>query len=180
MVIINSSIENYKFDFDILAVSKKISREVFKQENIKYDISFNLSIVSNYKIRKINREFRNIDKITDVLSFPNIDFKIVSNFAEFIVKNKKLTNKVISYKDYFDISIVDINTNTIFLGDVLICYNKILSQAKKYNHSPKREYSFLLLHSLLHLLGYDHLHDDEERKMFKKQDEILKKLNIER
>jgi probable rRNA maturation factor len=117
-------------------------------------------------IKKINKENRNINKITDVLSFPNIDFKKPSNFKRYVKD------------DVYDVSILDMTTKTIFLGDVVMCYDKILYQSKMYDHSIKREYSFLLVHSLLHLLGYDHMDIKDERKMFKKQDEILDSLNI--
>ncbi len=166
-IIINFDVnDKYTFDFDYKILAKKISKRLIEIENIDYDISYNLLIVDKAKIKKINKEYRNLNKITDVLSFPNIDFKKPSNFKYYIKD------------DIYDISILDLSTKTIFLGDVVMCYDKILSQSKLYNHSIKREYSFLLVHSLLHLLGYDHIDIKDERKMFKKQDEILDSLNI--
>lgn len=166
-IIINFDVsDKYIFEFDYKSLAKKITKKLLELENLHYDFSYNLSIVDKLTIKKINKENRNINKITDVLSFPNIDFKKPSSFKAYIKD------------DVCDVSILDLTTKTIFLGDVVMCYDKILEQSKLYNHSIKREYSFLLVHSLLHLLGYDHMDIKDERKMFKKQDEILDSLNI--
>ena len=160
--------EKYSFKFDYKNLSKKISKRVFEIEDLDYDFSYNLSIVGKNVIKRINKEQRGKNQTTDVLSFPNIEFKKPSSFRPYI-KN-----------DVYDISILDLTTKTIFLGDVVMCYDKIISQSIEYNHSIKREFSFLLVHSLLHLLGYDHIDIRDEKKMFKKQDEILDSLNIKR
>ena len=166
-IIINFDVsDKYLFEFDYKLLAKKITMKVFELEKLNYDFSYNLSIVDKLTIKRINKENRNNNKITDVLSFPNIDFKRASNFKSYIKD------------DVYDVSILDLTTKTIFLGDVVMCYDKILNQSKMYNHSIKREFSFLLVHSLLHLLGYDHMNIKDERKMFKKQDEILDSLNI--
>ena len=169
MIIINiDTNDKYDLGFDINILSKKLAKKVFEIEKLPYDFSINLSIVDSRKIKKINKEYRSIDSVTDVLSFPNIDFKKPSSFSQFI------NNGV------YDVSIIDLNTKTIFLGDIVICYQKILSQSKKYNHSIKREFSFLFVHSLLHLLGYDHESKREEELMFDKQELILDTLKIYR
>ena len=167
MVFVN--IENNKeFDFDINSLSKKIIKEILSIEKISLDVSVNISVVGLKKIRTFNCNTRGIDKPTDVLSFPNVPLKKVSDFKS-IIKNKKIYN-----------SIYDFNTKSIFLGDVVICYNKIISQSKKYYHSIKREYSFLLTHSIFHLLGYDHMKAKDEKLMFDKQEKVLSKLKINR
>lgn len=160
--------KDYDFGFNIDILAKRIAKEVFLVERIKYDTSFNLSIVKSLTIKKINKENRGIDKVTDVLSFPNIDFDKPSNLKQFVSK------------DAIDVSIIDLNTKTIFLGDVMMCYDKVISQSKEYGHSIKREFAFLLVHSLLHLLGYDHIKKKDEKIMFEKQEKILKSLNIVR
>lgn len=167
IILINYDVEDkYTFEFDYKKTSKQIAKKVFETECLSYDFSFNLSVVDKAMIKKINKEQRNINRITDVLSFPNISFKKPSDFSLYI-------------KDgVYDISILDMTTKTIFLGDVVMCYDKVLSQSIMYNHSIKREFSFLLVHSLLHLLGYDHMNIKDERKMCKKQDDILISLNI--
>ncbi len=145
---------NYRFEFDEKRLSKRISKAVFDLENLHANFSFDISLVSKERIRSINKKTRGINKITDVLSFPFIDGN--------------------------GLTITDFDTKTIFLGDVVICYDKIISQAKLYNHSVKREYSFLLTHSLLHLLGYDHISKKQEKIMFDKQDTVLENLGIYR
>lgn len=106
----------------------------------KYDIS--LIIVGPKKIKQLNRDYRNIDKVTDVLSF-----SLISNFDE------------LKYIDE--------------LGDIFINRNKVLSQAEEYSHSIKREFIFLFIHGLLHLCGYDHMNDEEEKIMFALQNKIV-------
>lgn len=160
--------DNIDYGFNIELLTKKVATEVLKLEKIGYDVSFNLSLVSKAKIKKINNSERNINKETDVLSFPNIDFIKPSDFKPFVTKKT------------IDVSIVDLNNKTIFLGDVVICKDVMISQAKLYGHSIKREFSFLLTHSLFHLLGYDHMNKNEEKNMFTKQDKILDKLKIYR
>ena len=167
MIIVNIY-NNKKFDFDIDLLSKKIIKEIFNLEKINLNISVNISIVGLQKIKTLNNNLRGIDKATDVLSFPNIQFKKNSDLKS-LIKNKKIYN-----------SIYDFSTKSIFLGDVVICYNKIIFQSKKYNHSIKREYAFLLTHSIFHLLGYDHMNIKDEKNMFNKQEIILNKLKINR
>ena len=158
----------YEFPFNINYISRRIFEETLKIEKINVAASINIVIVDKKTIKKVNKEHRDINKITDVLSFPNIKIDKPSDFKK-ILKNKKLYS-----------SIYDYYSNTIFLGDVMICYDKIISQSENYGHSIKREYSFLLTHSILHLLGYDHIKKSDEMIMFKKQDEILNSLNIKR
>lgn len=158
--------KSYKFNFNIEKLCHKICTEVIKYEKLKFDFSANISIVSSKKIKNINKLERDINKVTDVLSFPNIPFDKPLHFNPFINKN------------FIDVSIVDLNNNTIFLGDVIICYDKVKFQAKLYGHSEKREFAFLLVHSLLHLLGYDHMNKKDEKIMFDLQDSILNNLKI--
>ena len=107
-----------------------------------YDLS--LIIVGPKKIREINREYRKIDKPTDVISFAMID-----------------SDDDLFYDD------------AIQLGDIFINRNRVLSQSKEYNHSIKREFVFLFVHGLLHLLGYDHMNLKDEKIMFSIQNKIV-------
>lgn len=154
------------FEFDEYRFAKKVVAEILRLEKITMSVSINISIVNSRKIKSLNKITRNIDKVTDVLSYPNIPFKKPSDLKS-VVKNKKLENLIFDY-----------TTNTYFLGDIVICYNKVIEQSKKYNHSIKREYSFLLTHSMLHLLGYDHMINKDEKSMFEKQDKVLNNLKI--
>lgn len=128
------------------------------------DIEMSLSIVSPEEIRRLNNEYRNLDQVTDVLSFPSVD-------------NPK--------RETFNLSQVaqdSINPETgkLNIGDVIICLERAKEQASEYNHSLKRELCFLALHGALHLLGYDHITPEDEQQMTALQDEILNKMRITR
>ncbi len=114
------------------------------------NVDFNIILVSEEKIHEINKEYRGIDRVTDVISFALED------------------SKDIDYEGYR------------LLGDIYICDNKVFSQAEEYGHSVKRELSFLAVHGLLHLLGYDHMNEQDEKVMFNLQEEILDKYGIKR
>ncbi len=127
----------------------------FLDKKINFDLS--ISLCSNLQIRKINREFRNQDKPTNVLSFGNLDEKIIQKYN---LKKAIGTNKY------------------IFLGDIILGYEYILNEAKNHKKNLKNHLKHLLLHGILHLLGHDH----EEEKMAKIMEnleiKILKELNI--
>ena len=113
----------------------------------------------------MNKRTREIDKETDVLSFPNVDFEIPGIFD--IDESREA--------DYFDPE-----SGELFLGDIMISADKVIEQANEYGHSQKREFAFLIAHSMLHLCGYDHLEPNEAEIMETKQDQILAKLGITR
>ena len=156
------------FAFNVENLTERILAEAMLIEKVPFDISINISIVADKKIKNINKEERNIDKVTDVLSFPVVEYKKPATYNVFY-KNKKL-----------DIDYLDLDTNTVFMGDIVINKNRVLSQSKLYNHSIKREYAFLLTHSFLHLVGFDHMKKIDEEKMCKEQEKILTKLKISR
>ena len=112
-----------------------------------------------------NKEYRNIDKETDVLSFPNLDFE-TPGFYEVDEEAEA---------DYFDPE-----SGELILGDIIISVNKVIEQADSYAHSQKREFAFLVAHSMLHLAGYDHMESEEAKIMEAKQEAVLQKLNITR
>ena len=128
---------------------KELLKNVCKDEKLDNG-EFNVIIISEDKIQELNRNYRGIDKVTDVISFALEDDK---NF---------------NIEDYR------------MLGDIYICLNRARQQAEEYEHSFKRELSFLAIHGLLHLLGYDHMNEDDEKVMFDKQEEVLKRYGIER
>lgn len=144
---------NIEIDNITLEIIQKAIKETLIYENFTTNVEISFSIVTNEEIKEINNKFRQIDKETDVLSFPLID--------------------------NFDINFADVKT-TLPLGDIIISIEKAISQAKEYGHTLIRELAFLTVHSMLHLLGYDHMTKSEEEIMFKKQDEILNKLKITR
>lgn len=126
-------------------------------------LEMSLSVVAPHEIQELNKRYREVDAVTDVLSFPTIDNPLrnaldVSEFA------------------------LDVNpeTGNLNIGDVVICRERAVEQAKEYGHSVKREMCFLALHGMLHLLGYDHVEPDDEEQMTRLQNEILTKHNIRR
>lgn len=137
----------------IFKASEKILKEDFG--NVYLSINF----VSDEEIQKLNKEFRNIDKVTDVLSFPNL--------------NKRPNEKLKKFQ-----KLADFDTNMLFLGDIVISKNVAKRQAQEYGHSLKREVCFLALHGFLHLLGFDHIKPEDEKVMNKLQDKILSEVNL--
>lgn len=129
-------------------------------EGCDFDAEVGVTITDNEEIRRINSEERGIDAPTDVLSFPMLYFDENGDIID---------------------SEFDSDGKFLLLGDIVISAERARAQAEEYGHSFKREIAFLTVHSMLHLLGYDHVGDPEgERVMFKKQDEILKELGIVR
>lgn len=128
------------------------TRAALEEEEIGDDAEVSVTLVDNARIREMNAEFRDIDKETDVLSFPMGD-------------------------ESFE---VDPDTDAILLGDIVISLEKAKAQAEEYGHSFRREAAFLITHSLFHLLGYDHMTPEEEAEMFAKQEKVLEKLGITR
>ncbi len=145
---------------EMLEHVKNVILECLKMEGVTTDMEVSLSIVSEDEIREINTQYREIDKITDVLSFPQVDFAD-ENWTD-APWNKNM------------------DTGNIILGDIILCADVAKTQAGQYGHSLLREVCFLVAHSMLHLLGYDHMTPEEEKIMLEKQDEILNNLSITR
>ena len=122
-------------------------------------------LTDNEGIHEFNREHRGIDRETDVLSFPNVDFETEGDFD--IDEEREA--------DYFDP-----DSGELILGDIIISVDKVMEQAENYGHSTKREFAFLVAHSMLHLCGYDHMEEEEAKVMEAKQEEILTALGITR
>lgn len=129
-------------------VVKKAVQTSLLYENFEQKCEISVSIVTNEEIQKINKAFRNVDSITDVLSFPQLTFE----------EGEK----------------ADVNEKgEIILGDIIICMERAKKQAEEYGHCLEREIAFLTVHSMLHLLGYDHMDIQQEKKMFFRQEQIL-------
>lgn len=145
---------------ETLNVIKKAIDETLEYENCDFEAELSVTIVDNEEIRKINNEHRGIDKPTDVLSFPMLEFDEDGNAEE---------------------CEFDFEGDLVILGDIVISAERAKEQAKEFGHSFKREIAFLTVHSMLHLLGYDHVDDPEgEAEMIKKQKEILGIMGITR
>lgn len=143
---------------ELYELLKTVCEKVLEFEECDFDAEISITLVDNDAIREINREQRGIDKATDVLSFPMLEFDDDVADARF-----------------------DYDGDMVMLGDIVISLERAREQAIEYNHSFVREVAFLAVHSMLHLLGYDHVDSvDDERIMFEKQDRILNELNITR
>ena len=139
--------------------------QTLTQEKCPYEAQVNLLITDDEGIREFNRQFRQVDSPTDVLSFPMIPFEREADFS--IVEAEEA--------DCFDP-----DSGELLLGDIIISAQKVLEQAEKYGHSTKREFAFLTAHSMLHLCGYDHMEQEQAKAMEQKQEQILVRLGITR
>lgn len=153
-----------QLDIDYTALANKVAQQILDSENCPYEASVNLVITDNEEIKRVNAEFRSINAPTDVLSFPMIPFETPADYS--VVEDQD---------EYFDL-----DTDELLLGDVMISVDRVFSQAEEYGHSTEREFSFLFAHSMLHLLGYDHMEPEEAAVMEAKQDQALKVLGINR
>ncbi len=138
----------YDENIEYIDLLKKVIRYVLEKEKVDKPI-VNVILVNNEKIHEINKEYRNIDRETDVISFALEDEESIINASGYRI-----------------------------LGDIYISIDKAYEQAKEYGHSFKREICFLTVHGLYHLLGYDHMNKKDEEVMFKKQEEALNELGI--
>ena len=146
-------------------VAEAVISETLDYEDCPYEVQVNIILTNNDEIQQINLEQRGIDAPTDVLSFPMIEYAYPSDFTVLEADGM----------DSFDP-----DTGELILGDIVISVDKVIEQAEKYNHGVKREYAFLIAHSMLHLFGYDHMDELERENMELKQDEILTRLGITR
>lgn len=151
------------FPFPAEETVERVIRTALACEHCPYDAEINLLITDAEGIRNYNREYRGIDKETDVLSFPGVDYEVPGDFS--LAEAEK--------NSYFNPE-----TGEIMLGDIILCKDRIFFQAEEYGHSVLREFAFLIVHSILHLLGYDHMEQDEEAVMRSHQDKIMEELNI--
>lgn len=147
------------FEKDLNRVYEKVSHVV----SFPKKVNINLTFVSKEEIRELNKTTRNIDKVTDVLTYPYVDLLV----------GKKL--KLSDYK-----ANIDLETGLLTIADIYICLDRAKEQANEYNHTLRREVCFLLCHGLLHVAGYDHIEKPDEDKMTAMQEQIMNDLNITR
>ncbi|MDE7131895.1 MAG: rRNA maturation RNase YbeY [Lachnospiraceae bacterium] len=153
------------FPFNVQDILNKIMEAVTQMENCPYETTVNLLITDNAGIREYNKNYRDMDRETDVLSFPNIFFDNEGDFSQ--VENMSA--------DYFDP-----DSGELILGDIILSADRVLSQAREYGHSVLREFAFLTAHSMFHLCGYDHMEEREAAVMEEKQEAVLMNLGISR
>ncbi len=137
-------------------VIEKVLTKCFEEEKLENsNLYITVTLTNPENIRKINKEYRNIDRATDVLSFPMFE--------------KDELEEKIEKKDYEHIDV---------LGDLVISIEKVQEQAKEYGHSFERELSYMLVHGFYHLMGYDHIKEEDKKKMRPKEEKILNDLKI--
>lgn len=154
------------FPFDYEEVAQQVITAVLDQEQCPYEASVEVIYTSNEAIREMNHEHRGIDRATDVLSFPMVDF---TSPCEYDILEQMESDF------YFDP-----DSGELMLGDIVLSIPRIVEQANEYGHSTKREYAFLIAHSMLHLLGYDHMTEEDAALMEEKQNQVLETLKIPR
>lgn len=150
--------------FDIKEVAERVTAAALECEKCPYEAEINLLLTTDEEIWKMNREYRQTDRATDVLSFPMLEYDAPADF---------------SFLDEAE-DAFDPESGELVLGDIVISKEKVLAQAEEYGHSPLREYAFLIAHSMLHLFGYDHMEDDERELMEARQRVIMEAVNIPR
>lgn len=153
---------NLKLELPCEELARKVIEAALDYVDCPYEAEVNLLLTMNEEIREMNYDFRKIDRATDVLSFPMVEYEQPGEF-----------NFLEDKFDYFHPE-----TGELMLGDIVISKEKVVSQAEEYGHSVEREYAFLIAHSMLHLFGYDHMEEEERVVMEQKQAEILEKLQI--
>lgn len=144
-------------------ILQDVIEEACDQVDCPYEIEVDVLLTDNNQIHQINLEQRQIDRPTDVLSFPMNEYAAPGDFSDFD-----------EYGTFHP------ETGELMLGDIVVSMDKVHSQAKEYGHSIERELAFLVAHSMLHLFGYDHMGDEERILMEKKQEEILEKTGYRR
>lgn len=137
-----------------------------KDEDVNVDVEVSVVFVDNEQIKEINKKQRNIDKVTDVLSFPMLNYPKGKVYKE-VYKNNNFSPE-------------DFDEGKLILGDIVLSLERAKEQSIDYGHSFLREVCYLTVHSVLHLLGYDHMNDAEKNIMRKREEEILDKFNITR
>ncbi|SHI01882.1 probable rRNA maturation factor [Clostridium collagenovorans DSM 3089] len=165
MIYIDDRQDKIKVTEEMVDAIKEIIDYALKEEGVKVDYEVSLIFVDNENIRLINNEQRNIDSVTDVLSFPMLEYP----------QDEVFKDVYINYE--FDDSFYD--DGNLVLGDIALSLERAQEQSLEYDHSFIRETCYLIVHSILHLLGYDHMGDDKVM-MRKREEEILNKFKISR
>lgn len=142
-------------DKEIEEKIKKVVECALLVENAKCPVNLSVVVTDNENIKEINKEQRNIDSPTDVLSFPGYE--------------KEVWEDIKGNQD-----------EVVYIGDIVVSKERIIEQAKEYGTGFEREFCYLISHGMLHLMGYDHMNEDEKKVMREKEEEIMKKINLER
>lgn len=150
------------FSFDYESLARTVVQAAIEAEEFPFEAEISLTLTDNMEIQEINLLHRQIDAPTDVLSFPMIEYKEASDFSEIEFSDDNFNP----------------DTGEAVLGDIVLSVEKVYSQASEFGHSVEREFAFLILHSMLHLFGYDHMNKEDAAIMENKQKIILEHLQI--
>jgi probable rRNA maturation factor len=161
---IEHEVEN-GFEFDVEVLIEKVINASLDYEQCPYEVEVSVILTDNATIQEINREHRQIDAPTDVLSFPMVNYETPSDFERLEEEQDDCFHP---------------DTGELMLGDIIISVDKVKSQAEEFGHSVQRELGFLVAHSMLHLCGYDHIQEDEREIMEQKQREIMELVELKR
>lgn len=156
-------LEMYDLNDEESVIAQKVVNEVLRIKGISLEeVDIDITIVDDETIRELNRDNRGIDKVTDVLTFPNVDIVLPFNLG--------------NYDEY------DLNpeTGALSLGEIIIARNVMVVNASEYGHSATRECAFLVTHGMLHLLGYDHIDEADRMEMRRNEEEVLNNLGFTR
>lgn len=153
------------FSFDYKSLTDRVINGALDYVECPYEAEVNVLFTDNESIQEINRENREIDAPTDVLSFPNAEFSVPAEFDDL-----EDTQPEVFHPD----------SGELMLGDIVISVEKVLAQAEEFGHSIERELGFLLAHSVLHLCGFDHMEEEERIVMEEKQRQIMDTLELYR
>lgn len=153
-IVTSNEQENYEITDELMLMIEKVISECEDEEGLNFDNEVSLTFTDNQNIRQINKDYRNIDDKTDVLSFPMYEIQDLEQEKNSKSKELKL------------------------LGDVVISLEQADEQAKNFGHSFEREVCYLICHSMFHLMGYDHMIEEEKKIMREKEEKIMIRLNI--
>lgn len=154
-----------EFPFDCEKIAASVAEAVLDETGCPYEAQVSVILTDDPGIRRINREQRGIDAATDVLSFPMTVYRKAGDFA--FLENEQT-------------GCFHPDSGELMLGDIVLSADRVYAQAHEYGHSVLREYAFLIAHSVLHLIGYDHMTPGEARTMEHKQEKVLEGLKITR
>ena len=156
---------DYEYSFSVEEQLDKLAAFVTDYVGCPYEPEISVTLVTKEEIHRLNREFRQVDKPTDVLSFPMMEYDAPADFeGPMFCKTQTFSP----------------DSEELMLGDIVLCADVIKEQGGEYGHSERREFSFLTVHSMLHLLGYDHMVPEEAKVMEAKQAKALEELGISR
>lgn len=153
------------FGFNPEEKAEEVISSVRDHVECPYDIEVSVTLVDKDTIRQVNSQFRQIEKVTDVLSFPMMEYGSPGDFS-----GQAFLNSLSLPPD----------TEEMMLGDILLCSEVVKAQAEEYGHSELREFCFLIVHSMLHLFGYDHIEEEDRREMEEEQRKIMDRLGLNR